>query len=592
MEEEGRFTMEQEKEKKKRQLRWSMIVMLTICWFLPLMLLSIIMIFIVNGKINRQLMQTIETSADQAIDICQIRVNEAMAASKDASYLPEIKDSYEEYRKNGDVKKLHHEVKLFLQQHYRYNSDFMMTVLYFVDRPDDLFYTYQSPRLTYAEVRDFQKNAQEEVAAIAEDLDTGIAFVNINGKSYMVRNIVNTSFKPIAVLVMELDLNHMFGSLKSIWGYEKGDVFIDGNSMLGVYEEEPYEGAPNVRNMKDALYYHGKKGSYVYKRLESGRHRITYGVTLDSDAIAEEAFLGRTLLFLIVIFMIPLIFVVFYFFDKHVNKPIASLRKAFKEIGEEKYGYKITDENLDEEFDALKNKFNNMSDRLQYLFEKIYLEELALRDANIMALQSQINPHFLNNTLEIINWEARMNGNRKVSSMIEALSTMLEATMNRKHVQLIPLSEELSYVDAYLYIIAQRFGENFECRKDIDESLLSVNVPRLIIQPIIENAVEHGMNIREGGQVFLRVFRKEDKIYIEVTDNGVLTGKDKDKIYKLLNEKKEEGEQQPSLSLGIRNVNERLKIIYGEECGLTIVSNAQGNTVSTIIVKMDQADGQ
>ena len=581
-----------EKEKKKRQLRWSMIVMLTICWFLPLMLLSAIMIFIVNGRINRQLAQTIETSADQAIDICQIRVNEAMAASKDASYLPEIKDSYEDYLKSGDVKKLHHDVKLFLQQHYRYNSDFIMTMLYFTDRPNDLFYTYQSSELTYAEVKNFRDNVKGEVSAIAEELDTGIAFVNINGKSYMVRNIVNTSFQPIAVLVMELDLNHMFGSLKSIWGYEKGDVFIDGNSMFGVYEEEPYEGAPNIRNMKDALYYHGRKGSYIYKRMESGRHRITYGVTLDSEAIAEEILLGRTLLFLFVIFMIPLIVVVFYFFDRHVNKPVASLRKAFQEIEKEKYGYKIEDEKMDEEFDVLKNKFNSMSDRLKYLFEKIYLEELALRDANIMALQSQINPHFLNNTLEIINWEARMNGNRKVSSMIEALSTMLEATMNRKNIQLIPLSEELSYVDAYLYIIGQRFGENFSCRKDIDESLLSVKVPRLIIQPIIENAVEHGMNIREGGQVSLRVFRRDDKLYIEVMDNGVLTGKDKDKIYKLLNEKKEEADKQSSLSLGIRNVNERLKIIYGEECGLTIVSNAQGNTVSTIIVKTELADGQ
>ena len=252
-----------EKEKKKRQLRWSMIVMLTICWFLPLMLLSAIMIFIVNGRINRQLAQTIETSADQAIDICQIRVNEAMAASKDASYLPEIKDSYENYLKSGDTKKLHHDVKLFLQQHYRYNSDFIMTVLYFMDRPNDLFYTYQSPELTYTEVKNFRDNVKGEVSAIAEDLDTGIAFVNINGKSYMVRNIVNTSFQPIAVLVMELDLNHMFGSLKSIWGYEKGDVYIDGNSMFGVYEKEPYEGAPNIRNMKEALYYHGGKGSYI-----------------------------------------------------------------------------------------------------------------------------------------------------------------------------------------------------------------------------------------------------------------------------------------------------------------------------------------
>ena len=85
-----------------------------------------------------------------------------------------------------------------------------------------------------------------------------------------------------------------------------------------------------------------------------------------------------------------------------------------------------------------------------------------------MALQSQINPHFLNNTLEIINWEARMEGNDRVSSMIEALSTMLEATMDRKKQQMIPLSEEISYVEAYCYIIRQRFGEKFQFEKQID----------------------------------------------------------------------------------------------------------------------------
>ena len=183
-----------------------------------------------------------------------------------------------------------------------------------------------------------------------------------------------------------------------------------------------------------------------------------------------------------------------------------------------------------------------------------------------------------------------MNGNLKVSSMIEALSTMLEATMNRAKVQLIPLSEELSYVDAYLYIISQRFGDNFECKKQIDENLLSVRVPRLIIQPIIENAVEHGMNFHEKGRVELNVYRDQNRLCIEVVDNGVLTGKDKDKIRQLLSD--QNVQDQPSLSIGIRNVNKRLKIMYGEEYGLTILSNAQGYTVSTITVKIEQKDNQ
>ena len=342
--------------------------------------------------------------------------------------------------------------------------------------------------------------------------------------------------------------------------------------------------------MKNAKYFPKGDRSCVYKRLEAGRHRIDYMVMLDPEALTEEILLVRSIIGLLFLFMIPLVIIVFVFFNRHVNRPVAALRKGCKEMGKEHYSYRIEEQEQDEEFYELHAAFNGMADKLQYQFEKIYLEELALKDANIMALQSQINPHFLNNTLEIINWEARMNGNLKVSSMIEALSTMLEATMNRAKVQLILLSEELSYVDAYLYIISQRFGDNFECKKQIDENLLSVKVPRLIIQPIIENAVEHGMNFHEKGRVELNVYRDQNRLCIEVMDNGVLTGKDKDKIRQLLSD--QNVQDQPSLSIGIRNVNKRLKIMYGEEYGLTILSNAQGYTVSTITVKIEQEGNQ
>ena len=228
-----------------------------------------------------------------------------------------------------------------------------------------------------------------------------------------------------------------------------------------------------------------------------------------------------------------------------------------------------------------------MSLRLKNQFDKIYLEEIALRDAKIMALQSQINPHFLNNTLEIINWEARLNGNEKVSGMIEALSTMLGETMNRNERQFHSVAEEMAYADAYLYIISQRFGTKFHCTKEIDERLMSVQVPRLIIQPIVENAVEHGMDITRQGRIVIRLFEREDGyLCIEVEDNGRLTTEDRARINRLLSQ-----DIQPSkekrVSLGIRNVDQRLKMIYGSDCGLFIYGGEEKNTVSTILLKTD-----
>ncbi len=576
--------------KKRRQLKWSMIVMLTGCWFLPLLMLALTMLLFVSDRMKGQLEDTIITSADRAMDICQMRINEAMAASKDASYLPAIKDSYISYQKNQDKKQLLHDANLFIQQQYRFNSDFNITVLYFIDDPEVFSFTYKTPEQTYAKIVEFKKTTMDKIQEVSGRLGTDIAFVNINGEIYMVRNIVDSRFRPFAVLVMELNMEHMFGGLESVWGYKEMEVYIDGESLFNHYPSDPGQDITGRRIMDMPYFSHGAEGSFVYKRMESGRHKMSYLVMLDSGAITGEMTIVRYLIILFVIFMIPLITVVFLFFHLRVNKPIGALRRACKEIAQEHYGYQIAAVKQDEEFHDLGETFNDMSIKLKYQFEKIYLEELALRDANIMALQSQINPHFLNNTLEIINWEARMMGNQKVSGMIEALSTMMEATMNRKNEQYIKLAEELSYVDAYLYIIAQRLGDGFECEKRIDESLLWVEVPRLIIQPIIENAVEHGMDVGKQGRIRLTIYRQGDKLCIEVLDNGRLSEKDRAKIDLLLNENN--ADESKSLSLGIRNVNKRLKIIYGAECGLSIKSNKDGHTVSTIIVKIDNLSEQ
>ena len=284
--------------------------------------------------------------------------------------------------------------------------------------------------------------------------------------------------------------------------------------------------------------------------------------------------------------MIPLVIQMIRFFHKKVTLPLKELVNASNMVREGNLGIQIENEEDNEEFYQMKDSFNHMSSQLKNQFDKIYLEEIALRDARIMALQSQINPHFLNNTLEIINWEARLNGNYKVSGMIEALSTMLGETMNRKERQFHSIAEEMAYADAYLFIISQRFGAKFQCTKHIDERLLDIQVPRLIIQPIVENAVEHGMDITKQGRLEIRLYGREDGyLCIEVEDNGHLSEEDRKKIDRLLSPDVELSKEK-RVSLGIRNVDQRLKMIYGSDCGLFIAGNDKGYTVSTILLKI------
>ena len=168
------------------------------------------------------------------------------------------------------------------------------------------------------------------------------------------------------------------------------------------------------------------------------------------------------------------------------------------DIREGKWGRRVDCQAGSREFEYLTDSFNQMSAQLQNQFDCLYQEELARRDAQIKALQAHINPHFLNNTLETINWQARMSGDAKASKMIEALSTVLDAALDRKGMPEVRLAEEMTYVNAYLYIVAQRFGRRLTVDIDLPDQLMDCMVPRLILQPVIENAVEHG--IKPGGQ--------------------------------------------------------------------------------------------
>ncbi len=576
------------KKSNESSLKWSMMRTLILCWVIPLSLLTIIVLKFVYYNLNEQTKQSIKNSADKAVEICLSRMQDSITASKNASYLPTIREKYIRYQRDQNKLQLYETVTAFLTEQYKFDDRFLSTMLIFTGSPETIYYTYSNKyKSTYSNVQYFKNHAQSQVLEISKQLDTSVEFLPVDDRVYMIRNLVTPSYEPYAIIIMELNNLAVFDSLRTIWGYENGSIFINGKSLCGTLKNNipiPFDVITD-----ESVYYKDKTGSYVYHTVKFNKDLLTFIVKLDNDAVLYEVDAFRFMTIVSIPLFLILFLFVFRFFHFKITKPILHLTTAAHRISNGDYGTQLQNIQGSQEFSYLSNTFNSMSLKLKYQFEKIYLEELALKDANIKALQSQINPHFLNNTLEIINWEARMMDNYKVSEMIEALSTILSATMNREQQQHITLAEELSYADAYFFIISTRLGERFQVIKDIDESLLKVHVPRLIIQPIIENAVEHGLNEQNQGIVKLHIYSDGDKLYIEVTNQGVLTQKDKAKIDMLLND---DGsyEKECSTSLGIRNVNRRLKIIYGNDCGLTINSNKEGATVSTITVKINKAN--
>ena len=552
------------KERKKANLTFGMIRLLVICLVVPFGALSVVLFFSSASKTSNQVRNTVVTSMENAAENCNSNIEKVIQESKQASYDNVIRTSYLQFLKDKNEAVMYREISSYLSEKYKYNSMISSTIVVFKEKTTMEYYTYSNVAgATYASISDFKNNATK--------------FIEIGEHLYLVRNLVTSDYNPYAIIVMEINKSNMFKSMDNVVWRENGAIFLDGDMVC----EPDYEN--DINNEKFKIYADNNKRNYgevtetesnydsnnytvnLYTRCNN--QQFTYIVKLNRMEVLNESFTYVYIYVLIILITILLAALTFYYFYRNINKPISDLMEMSEKIEEGEYGITLPAFEGNKEFGKLIDTFNHMSLGLEESFNRIYAEEVALRDANMQALQSQINPHFLNNTLEIINWKARMSGNHDVSGMIESLGVMMEATMNRKKEKFITIEEELKYVDAYLYIIHQRFGSRFHFDKDVDENLLNLKIPRLIVQPIVENAVEHGGD-KEGNIIgSLKIYADYNNLYIVVHNNGNMTEADKAKIEILLSDQKLEENVH---NIGIRNVNMRLKLLYGENSGLSI----------------------
>ena len=182
-----------------------------------------------------------------------------------------------------------------------------------------------------------------------------------------------------------------------------------------------------------------------------------------------------------------------------------------------------------------------------------------------------------------------MNGDIEVCKMIEALGTVLDSSMNRSNDTLVRLSDELRCGDAFLYIMSMRFGQRLKIVKNIDEDLLHIPVPQLILQPLIENAIRHGIEIVNSGTIWVNIYAQEDKMLIDVINTGKkLTEQEQMRIRDIVSGKYRLDKSEPGIhtSMGIYNVNRRIALIYGPDFGLCISQQAENCVLSRITLPL------
>lgn len=350
---------------------------------------------------------------------------------------------------------------------------------------------------------------------------------------------------------------------------KKGDIIYHPQQQLiysGLKEEE-------YNYLKDGSHVE-KDAIYSVRSLDNCEWKIIGVCYIDEMITNKVNHIMKTLsvIFLIVVLLTVLII---RFFSKLFSNPARELANAMQEFEKDTNNFEFKSIEGTAEITSLTESFEHMVVQIKELVEKVRQEEITLRKTELKALQAQINPHFLYNTLDAIAWLCEEERHKDAVEMVNSLAKLFRISISRGH-ELITIEKEMQHAKSYLKIQNFRYKNQFTYSFDVDEECLNYLCNKITLQPIIENAIYHGIDrMVDEGKINIGIHQKGDRIIFTVEDNGV--GMTEEQCEEILH--KDEGDR---VGIGIKNVNDRIKIYFGEEYGLTIQSELDEGTRVTI----------
>ncbi|WP_419294590.1 cache domain-containing sensor histidine kinase [Clostridium diolis] len=329
-----------------------------------------------------------------------------------------------------------------------------------------------------------------------------------------------------------------------------------------------------------------KNGSFIEK-IEDQENFVVFSTstitgwtfvsTIPVKELLKEVYSIRDMLIMILIIFIIFLAFLCYILPRSITMPIKKLSQTIQIVQKGCFTVSVENTNNDE-IGSLSRSFNVMIKKLNELVLEVKEKEKEKSKAELVALQSQINPHFMYNTLNSIKFIAGLNKQTAIKNMVTSLINLLKNVAKNSD-GLISLEEEMSLLQDYIYIQNIRFG-NFNIVYHVPEEYKMFKIIKFTLQPIIENSIIHGFSEKGMfGEIHIYAFIKNDKLYIEVKDNG--TGMEKEILTDLF--KKEEGGDRYS-KMGIKNINDRIVLNYGENYGLKVSSELNNGTTVTIVL--------
>lgn len=372
-----------------------------------------------------------------------------------------------------------------------------------------------------------------------------------------------------AVLCLTLDYDKIFQPLAGIAENGNGVVATDGKGHI-LYEDISLMdlGKNNIdqtafeKEIKKDFVLREVGENYFYAKGTSGKNEWNYYLFRSQKAISaavKSLFLEEIPLILLCAL---LVFALGTFFSRIFTKKIEELTQNMDQVNHGSREVTVFSDSEDE-VGILVRSFRRMMDEINRLIDQVYVNQIALKEFELKALQAQINPHFLYNTLYAINWMAIRSNQKEISKVTLALSTFYRTALSKGE-DMVTVESCIQNIEAYLQIQLVMHDNGFEVQWETDSSIKNEKVPKLLLQPVVENALEHGLDVKEEGDKILKIFILDqgEEFVMAVEDNG--PGMEPEKAKSLVTYQ--------AKGYGLKNVNDRIRLLYGEKYGVSIYS--------------------
>ncbi|WP_313639098.1 sensor histidine kinase [Paenibacillus sp.] len=338
-----------------------------------------------------------------------------------------------------------------------------------------------------------------------------------------------------------------------------------------IYDTEIFE----QLKLQTGRFFSEGKEKYFYNYYQSSLTNWNYLYRFPESKLFSDTHIVRNWVLACSLIFIFLAMLMARAIASNISKPIIRIVKEMRNIESNDLNVRLNYDGNDE-LTVLAASFNNMVDRLRTSIENQAKLRTLGHELEMRALQAEINPHFLYNTLEAINWMGRMNNAPEICDMTSMLADTMRYSIDNRR-EMVTIRDELIHVEKYLGIQKIRFGDKLHFFIDIPEHLLDLSIPKLSLQPIVENCIIHGfLDKVEPGKIRVIGEERDHSVYIKIEDNGC--GMKEDTIHFLFNEKDNSSKR----GIGFTNVHKRLKLFYGESYGLDLYSISGKGTRITV----------